>query len=426
MSRLPAASLASYGLLGLPLAMAALPLYVQVPKFYAGTLGLPLATVGLVLLAARAWDAIQDPLFGLWSDRRRHRTGGRWRFVAWGAPGLAIGMIALFMPPAITGAALVMWLLASLFVVYAGYSLVTVSYQAQGAEIAREPTERTRVTAWREGFALVGVLLAITVPEALAGAFGLEHALAAFALAFAPVLALCTLVTIQRSPPATSSPAARAGSLSVPLRNVRFRRLALLYLVNGTAAAIPATLVLFFIDDVLQAASLAPAALLAYFAAAAVGLPLWVRLSATVGKARAWLAAMALALGAFAWAFALGPGDGAAFLVICGLSGLALGADLALPPSMLADVIDHDERRGIARHEGAYFGLWNLLTKANLAVAAGVSLPLLSALDYVPGHRGAGEIRALACVYALLPSALKALAIALLWRMRNDERNVTP
>jgi len=399
---------------------------VQVPRFYAGTLGLPLATVGLVLLAARAWDAIQDPVFGLWSDRRRGRPGGRWRFVALGAPGLAIGMIALFMPPAVTGLALAGWLLASLFVVYASYSLVTVSYQAQGAEIARDAAERTRVTGWREGFTLAGVFVAITVPEALSQAVGIERALAWFAIGFVPILALCTLVAVRGSPPATSAALSRTGSLLTPLRNLRFRRLAVLYLANGTAAAIPATLVLFYIDDVLQARSLAPAYLLAYFGAGALGLPLWVRLSAAIGKARAWLAAMTLALGGFACASVLGPGDAWAFFVVCGLSGLALGADLAIPPSMLADAIDHDEARGMARQEGAYFGAWNLLTKANLALAAGMSLPLLAALDYVPGHRGTAEVRALAAVYAILPSALKALAIGLLWRIDADERKTTP
>ena len=75
--------LAAYGALGLPLAMAALPIYVHVPKFYADTLGLSLAGVGAILLAARIVDAVQDPLLGWWSDRsalaRRQPVGVRRR-----------------------------------------------------------------------------------------------------------------------------------------------------------------------------------------------------------------------------------------------------------------------------------------------------------------------------------------------------------
>jgi glycoside/pentoside/hexuronide:cation symporter, GPH family len=58
-----------YGALGLPLAFVALPLYVVLPNHYAGALGVPLALLGFVLLAARLLDAIADPLIGRWADR---------------------------------------------------------------------------------------------------------------------------------------------------------------------------------------------------------------------------------------------------------------------------------------------------------------------------------------------------------------------
>jgi Na+/melibiose symporter-like transporter len=60
----PVRMVLAYGALGLPLAFAALPIYVHAPRLYAGDLGLSLATVGGVLLVARALDAITDPLIG--------------------------------------------------------------------------------------------------------------------------------------------------------------------------------------------------------------------------------------------------------------------------------------------------------------------------------------------------------------------------
>jgi len=109
--------LAAYGALGLPLAMAALPIYVHVPKFYADTLGLSLAGVGAILLAARIVDAVQDPFFGWWSDRVRARGASRWVFVGAGAPLLALGMAGLFNPPAAGSAGLAWWLVANLVLV---------------------------------------------------------------------------------------------------------------------------------------------------------------------------------------------------------------------------------------------------------------------------------------------------------------------
>ena len=105
--------------------------------------------------------------------------------------------------------------------------------------------------------------------------------------------------------------------------------------------------------------------------------------------------------------------DFTAFAIVCVLSGLAFGADLALPASLLADVIDDDEGRD-GRPDGAYFGLWHLLEKLALALAAGLALPLLQLLGYAPGAvAGAGS--ALPWVYALLPCAIKLAAALMLW-----------
>ena len=104
----------------------------------------------------------------------------------------------------------------------------------------------------------------------------------------------------------------------------------------------------------------------------------------------------------------LGMGDTTAFVMVCALSGLALGSDLALPGALLAGVISDAGDRG--RAEGAYFGWWNFATKLNLALAAGVALPLLAVFGYTPGVRDAEGLQALTVAYCLLPCALKACA----------------
>ncbi|MBL8302836.1 MAG: MFS transporter, partial [Ideonella sp.] len=102
-------------------------------------------------------------------------------------------------------------------------------------------------------------------------------------------------------------------------------------------------------------------------------------------------------------------------------SGIALGADLTLPGALLTGVIQRAGHHGQA--EGAYFGWWNFATKLNLALAAGIALPLLQLFGYAPGERGEEALRALTVAYCLLPCGLKLLAAALLWRLaRLDPR----
>ena len=424
--RLSRAALFGYSTLALPLAMAALPIYVHVPNYYATKLGAPLAWIGLILFAARLLDAIQDPLLGHLSDRAAGGRWGRFALVLFGIPLLASGFVALFQPP-VTGAVAVSWWLAgSMVVVYVGFSAASVSYLAIGAELSTDYHERTRITAARATFGILGVLLAATLPEVLSHHSAETSGVVQFSLLFVPVLLLCSLLTWRLTPQHTqmSSEMQRPWTqMFAPLRQVEFRWLLAAVIPSGIAGAIPATLILFFVEDVIGTPRLSGFFLAAYFLAGALSMPAWVGLSRRMGKKNAWLLGMLMAVAAFVWAFALGAGDVVPFVIVCVMSGVAYGAELALPPSILADVVD---RRGSEHNaNGAYFGLWQMIEKLNLAAAAGIALPLVSLLGYEPGS-GSGNTLALSTTYALLPCAIKLVGAAVLWAAPIDHRESQP
>jgi glycoside/pentoside/hexuronide:cation symporter, GPH family len=414
-ARIPGTRVIAYGIFGLPLAMAALPIYVHVPRFYADTLGVSLAQLGALLLVLRLADGVLDPLIGKYSDRSRSRR----RLVLLAGPFLAVGMIALFAPPVRGAAALLAWLAVSLAIVYAAFSVATINHGAWGAELADSVEERTRITATREVLALVGVVLASVLPSVLVTSLGATAGMSAFGLIFGLVVLTCAAILWLAPDRGAAIAVPRDASPLLVLRDRPFVRLLATYTVNGIASAIPATLVLFYISDVLQATEWEGGLLAIYFIAAATGMPLWVALAARKGKLFAWASAMALSIAAFAWTLGLASGDVVPFAIVCALSGVALGADLALPPSALADVID---RREAVAAAGVYFGVWTLATKLNLALAAGVALPLLALLGYESGSRDATALRALTLVYGLVPCVLKLVAAALVFGLMRDAR----
>ena len=394
----------SYGLLGLPLAFAALPIYVHVPRFYAETAGMELAVLGAILLGARLLDAGIDPWLGWLADRVRRPT-----MVAVALLPFAVGFVALLNPPSANAAP---WLLGSLALTYLGFSAATVAYQAWGADVGSTSRLRTRLTAAREGFGLLGVVLAAALPAVLAADFvtGVER----LSWVLPPVLLVVAVITFSRvgsgpMAPVESQPWWHATRDVLADRS--FRRLLLVFVANGIASALPATLFLFFVADVLQLEAASGPLLALYFVAGAASLTLWVKLAARYGRVAAWFAAMLLSIVAFAGASQIGSGDLWPFAAICLASGMALGADLALPAAIAADI---GER---LRQAGACFGLWNFVAKLNLALAAGLSLPLLAALGYAPGNTEG--LSALVFAYALLPLAFKAIAAMLLWRWRS-------
>jgi glycoside/pentoside/hexuronide:cation symporter, GPH family len=414
----------SYGAMGFPLAFVALPLYVQLPSHYATAFGLPLATLGALLLAARLLDAVADPPIGRACDRwLQGPRAALWSRAIVAAAVLGVGFYALFFPAVRSPTALLVWCGLWLAVTYLSYSLLGVLHQAWGARLGGDEDQRARIVSWREGLSLLGVLVASLLP-ALSGFGGssivlsaaLVLALLAWRRAPSPRASAAEApdpgVDRQNVPPREGSPTA---TLNVsPLQTPAFRRLLAVYLVNGIASAVPATLVLFFIRDRLQAAPFEPLFLASYFAAGGLAMPMWVRLVGRWGLARTWLTAMGLAVISFAGAALLGAGDVAAFTLVCVLSGVALGADLALPGALLAGVVQSAGHAG--RSEGSYFGWWNFATKLNLALAAGLALPLLQLLGYVPGQQNPQALWALTATYCALPCVLKLLAGALLWR----------
>jgi GPH family glycoside/pentoside/hexuronide:cation symporter len=333
-------------------------------------------------------------------------------------------MAALLAPPANGGVA---WLVLTLALTFIGFSLATINYHAWGAEIGETPQERVRVTAAREIFALGGVVVAAALPSLLAAdaATALRH----LGWVFVPILAIAALATFAGAPPAA---AAATGSgpplpLSAVFDDPRFGRLLVVLAAGGVASAIPATLVLFFIADVLRLQEWQGLFLVIYFVCGGLALPGWVALARRHGKVRTWMASMVLAIASFVWAFLLDAGDGIAFGLICAASGAALGAELALPPALLADLLA--ELRSAGRHAGraaagagAYFGVWNFVTKFNLALAAGIALPLVALFGYKvgAGDTASQGLLALAATYALLPAAIKAISLMLLWRWQHQ------
>ena len=393
-----------YGLMGLPMAFVALPLYVVLPNHYATTLGVPLAVLGQILLGARLFDGIIDPLLGRWSDTLFARSSRAVLGVAAvAAVVMALGFWGLFFPA--TQEHVLLWATVLLVVTYTAYSILGVLHQSWAGLLGGDEAQRSRIVAWREGLGLVGVVTASVAPVLL----GLPATVALLAAA----LVLGWLAWTRAIAPAAQVPSrTHAGPISLlqPLHNPAFRRLLGVFMLNGIASAVPATLVLFFVQDRLQAAqALQPLFLATYFVCAALSIPLWLRLVPRLGLARTWGVGMGVAVAAFVGASLLGAGDSTAFLVVCAASGTALGTDLALPSAMLAGIVQKTNGAGL------YFGWWNFATKLNLALAAGLALPLLAHFGYSPGAQDATALNALTATYCLLPCALKLAAAGALY-----------
>ena len=122
------------------------------------------------------------------------------------------------------------------------------------------------------------------------------------------------------------------------------------------------------------------------------------------------------------WVPFLGQGDISTFLTITILSGIGLGADMVLPASMQADVVDADTIESGAQRTGLYFAMWGVATKLSLAGAVGIAFPLLDYMDFdAQGtNNDTASLLGLALLYSLVPVVLKILSAMLIWNFPID------
>ena len=335
-------------------------------------------------------------------------------------------MYALFNPPESSTLTATIWFAISIYALFLSWTAVTVPYESLGPEMTFDYNERTGLFGIRDGFLIAGTLAAASSPAAVQWLIGVggdpDGERAKFfwiALIYAPLVVgscwWCAHIIKERGMQQTPQKSSFRQTLVEVRRNRPFMILTAAYTVSAIGNNLPATLILYYVEYVLQS-QLADAFLILYFVTGIVFLPGWIKMARRTGKKRAWLASMVVNTGAFIGVFFLGPGDAAVYGVLVFVSGIGFGATLAIPSAIQADVIDYDELLTGERREGQYIGLWSIAKKFAAAIGVGVGLPILGLAGYVPNaEQPESVVQALRTLYALVPSVcnMAAFVIAL-------------
>lgn len=424
-SSIPWITRIAYALPALALAVIGIPVYVFLPKFYTDTIGIDISTVGFLLLAVRLFDAVTDPVIGYLSDKSATVFGRRRPFMAFGALGLSLSLLFLFIPPASPRVDPVFRFGFWLFALFFFWTLVTIPYESLGPELTKDYHERTTLFGLRDGFLILGTLVAAAFPALINQLMGVFHRtvtepgrFSIMAFTYAPLILLSCAFCIWHVRENTLVQKFKhdfvlKGAFNI-FRNRPFLILLVAYTISAFGSNLPATLILYYVEYVLEAGN-AELFLLIYFLTGILFLPLWIAISRRIGKRNAWIMSMVINTGAFAGVFFLGPGDSHIYGVLVFFSGIGFGAGLALPSSIQADVIDYDELKTGQRREGRYIGLWSVSKKLSAAFGIGIGLLLLGNTGYTPNvPQGKETADMLRILYALVPCLCNAFAILII------------
>ncbi|MBM3610718.1 MAG: MFS transporter [Alphaproteobacteria bacterium] len=405
-------SLLQYGFIGLPMAFAGFPLYIFAPDFYATNHGVSLTLLGGLLLAIRLFDAVQDPLIGWLVDRLR---GKFMPLLTSAGIILCISIFGLFnsllfSPP-------VWFSLCMLFAVSA-YSILTIILGVRATLWTIDKEDQTRISGARESFGITGLIIAVSMPTLLSRLVTPNRVY----LLYTGVLSILMLGGIYSFSKLYFKPISIATahkrnhfSLLPALRTLPKQSLKLfaVYSLSMLASSFSAALVIFYVRDLLGAENLTGLFLILYFSSGAAAMPLWKSLSVRIGKYKTWALSNIVAVVSFIGAFFLNVGDVWPYAIVCSLSGLALGADLMLPPSILSD---HIHGTGNKAFSGTYYAFLPFISKASLALASAIALPTLEVAGFKPQTINSDPaLIALSVTYAIIPCLLKIMATGLLY-----------
>lgn len=417
-----------YALPAIPSAGLSLPLSVYVAPFYALQVGLGTGLVGALFFAVRAVDIAFDPLIGVAGDHIATRWGRRRPWLVAMVVPMMVAAFALFNPPTQAGG---FYLTACLIAVYFGYSVLTISHTAWGAELSGAYHERSRIAGARQFAFIGGMLLVLILPAILelgfrASAREKVAAMGWFVIVGLP-LAVGPAVLLAGEP--RNAPPTDAGiraSWRWLFRSATLRTVLAVDLANGLATSITAALYLFVVERTFGLKD-SSTLLLCYFIAALAGAPVWTRLSYAFGKHRT-LAAGALSGGVVLTLFFLVPRDGTgtalAFLLTVAF-GSCYGAGPVLLQAIMADVVDQEAAETGDRRAGAAFALLTLTNKIGYALSVGITYPLLELIGFSgkdTAASSAATLNGILAIFIVIPAVLLAVAAALVWRFPLGER----
>ena len=410
----------AYGSLGFPIAVLSYPMTLFLHPHYAGELGLGLAAISTVLLVSRMTDFVTDPLMGWISDRTRTGFGRRKPYLLIGLPVMMLGVWRLFMPePPVDIWYMLLWNM----VVYLGWTIVVLPYNAWGAELSNNYMVRASVTAIRQVYVIAGLIGASVViwiyqewldradpGEVLTG-------IGWTILVMLPAsVGLLLLLVPEKAAPTPARQRAWWRELSSMLKIGPFRRMAYVALAIVIGEASRHAVLVFFMEDVLGAGDRIGRTFILYYVMGVATIPLWQHLARRYGKHRSLAIAMTnSALMVLATAF-LGAGDYNTFLIFYVLKGASFGAFAYLPLAILADVVDVDTAVTRQKRAGLYFAVFGAIDKIGIAAGMFIALQVLNLTGYDPQlEPSAAGLWMIRLEYAVIPTFFFLLASFLVW-----------
>ena len=382
--------------------------------FLTDVVGLEPRLASVAALVGIIWDAINDPIVGVLSDRMKSRWGRRRPFLLFFAIPFGLGFMLLwYAPPFESQIAKALFVTLAFMISDTLQTLVVVPFSALTPELTQDYDERTSLIGFRMFFNLVvSLVAAVAAPAIVDGVLanggtqqqGFMLTAAIFGgLAILPFLLIFAVV---REKPLSAANVVQEipflQTVKTAWSNIPFRFATLLYMLNWITFDLVALVLPFYLvywissGDLLAKATVLGVSLpieSAVFAVllitAVIALPIWLFVSKKLSKKSAYIVGMVFWAGVQLVIFSIQPGQVSMILLMSFFAGISVSSAHILPDSIFPDVIEWDELRTGRRQEGIYYGVKNFIRKLTGALAIFIGLQVLGWFGYQSPPEGA-------------------------------------
>ena len=394
---------------------------IMLPAFFAEVHGFEISVIGIFIFLSKLIDIGTDPLVGWLNDKNFF---SRKIYLILGGILSGVALTQLFLKEDIDQEIL---LLIWLSVLYLGWTLFQIPYLSIGYDLEKNYFLRTKLSATREFFILLGLFCSLGIPMffSISNEKLLENiVLISLLFGLLGLVLFCSLIPENRK---INKKKIKFKKIIQNLKkNIHFSRIFFVLVVNNLANVFPMVLFAFFITYVLGGDdSNRQTTLFFYFLFAIIGVPFWTVISKKYGKKEVWCLSLFLSAFFFLLIFFLENGNFLFFIIISCITGFCLGADLIIPPSIQADITDLHRGKFGEDISGVFFSIITFLNKFAFAVVSIFVFGIMGVLDF----QTEGEINAnvklfIIISYALAPILLKLLAAYLLMNFKLKENEL--
>ncbi|MFA7251514.1 MAG: MFS transporter, partial [Bacteroidales bacterium] len=411
--------------------------------FYTKVFGISPAAAGTMFLLTRIWDAVNDPIMGLLSDRTQTRWGKYRPYLLWGGiPFALIGIMTFFTPDWGENAKL-----AYAYVTYTLmmmiYTVVNVPYASLLGVMSPHPRDRNTLSSYRMFFAYVGSFITFMILQPLVDAFSSGSsrgdqistepgawtaAVAVIGLLCALLFFLCFRWTKERVKAADET--RNKASVGTDLKRLFTNRPWWILLASGISAllfnSIRDGVALFYFTDYVTSTfrtaafgwTVGTIYLLVGQASNMIGVALAATVANRIGKKKTYLGAMILAALLSCFFFMLKPDQIMLIMIFQVVISACAGIIFPLLWSMYADIVDYQELKTGRRATGLILSSSSMSQKFGWAVGGAITGWLLAAFGYdadlaVQSQNAVHGVRLMMSFLPAIGCILAVIAIAL-------------